>query len=218
MLWRLRSVVETELEGEIELSSATARCRMGDSPVLWRNAEGGLKHDHLMIARSRCWASRRWSLMSNAGPFGMVCPRLAVTGLDRPGERMLSVQLVDLTAERLAQVDLEHERDFTAAVLDTANTLIVVLDEHGQDRALQPGGREGQRLRGRGRARCAGSGTSSGPGSATCSTPGSVPATPGLRRSRHVVEDEWAVPSGERRTVRLVVRLPRPGRRRLATW
>ena len=45
---------------------------------------------------------------------------------------MLSVQLVDLTAERLAQVDLERERDFTAAVLDTANTLIVVLDEHGR--------------------------------------------------------------------------------------
>lgn len=58
--------------------------------------------------------------------------RLAASALDRPGgRRMLSVQLVDLTAERLAQVDLERERDFTAAVLDTANTLIVVLDEHG---------------------------------------------------------------------------------------
>ena len=58
--------------------------------------------------------------------------RLAASPLEGPGgRRMLSVQLVDLTAERMAQVDLEHERDFTAAVLDTANTLIVVLDEHG---------------------------------------------------------------------------------------
>ena len=58
--------------------------------------------------------------------------RLAASALDRPGgRRMLSVQLVDLTAERLAQVALERERDFTAAVLDTTNTLIVVLDEHG---------------------------------------------------------------------------------------
>jgi PAS domain S-box-containing protein len=58
--------------------------------------------------------------------------RLAASALDRPGgRRMLSVQLVDLTAERLAQGELERERDFTAAVLDTANTLIVVLDEHG---------------------------------------------------------------------------------------
>ncbi len=59
--------------------------------------------------------------------------RLAVSPLDRPGgARMLSVQLVDLTAERAAQEDLERERDFSTAVVDTTDTLIVVVDRHGR--------------------------------------------------------------------------------------
>ena len=97
---------------------------------------------------------------------------------------MLSVQLVDLTAERLAQVDLEHERDFTAAVLDTTNTLIVVLDQHGSIVRFNPAAEKVSGLAPR-TSRCAGRQVC-GVGSATCSTPGSEPATPDLRRARTV--------------------------------
>ena len=45
---------------------------------------------------------------------------------------MLSVQLVDLTTEREALAELEEERDFTLAVLDSANTLIIVIDHEAR--------------------------------------------------------------------------------------
>ena len=127
--------------------------------------------------------------------------RLAASALDRPGgRRMLSVQLVDLTTERLAQVDLERERDFTAAVLDTANTLIVVLDEHGRIVRFNPAAERVSGLRTEDvLGTLAWDVFGAGLGDLLharlgARRPGPVPLPP-------VTEDEWAVRDGGRRTV-----------------
>ena len=128
--------------------------------------------------------------------------RLAASALDRPGgRRMLSVQLVDLTARAAgpgrprARAGLHRGRP---GHREHAHRGARRARQH---RPLQPRGREGQRSAGRGRARCAGLGRRSGSGSATCSTPGSVPATPGLRRSRPSWRTSGRSAGGPRRTV-----------------
>jgi len=127
--------------------------------------------------------------------------RLAASALEGPGgRRMLSVQLVDLTAERMAQVDLEHERDFTAAVLDTANTLIVVLDEHGSVVRFNPAAEKLSGLRAEdvlGVRAWDVFGVDLGDflhARLGARHPGPVPLP-------SVIEDEWVVRHGQRRTV-----------------
>ncbi len=127
--------------------------------------------------------------------------RLAASALEGPGgRRMLSVQLVDLTAERMAQVDLEHERDFTAAVLDTANTLIVVLDEHGSIVRFNPAAEKLSGLRAEdvlGVRAWDVFGVDLGDflhARLGARHPGPVPLP-------SVIEDEWVVRHGQRRTV-----------------
>jgi PAS domain S-box-containing protein len=59
--------------------------------------------------------------------------RLALSWVrDTPDGGMVTVQLVDLTHERDLQFALAQERDLSAAVLDNAQTLILVLDRDGR--------------------------------------------------------------------------------------
>jgi PAS domain S-box-containing protein len=128
--------------------------------------------------------------------------RLAASALERPGgERMLSVQLVDLTGQRQAQRSLEDERDFTAAILDTTNTLIIVLDRLGRVVRFNPAA---ERLSGYRSAAVLGTPVWRIVGPALGDRlharlgtgQGGVPWT-----GPHQVEDEWVLPSGTRRTL-----------------
>ena len=59
--------------------------------------------------------------------------RLALSWVrDTPDGGLVTVQLVDLTHERDLQFALAQERDLSAAVLDNAQTLILVLDRDGR--------------------------------------------------------------------------------------
>lgn len=59
--------------------------------------------------------------------------RLALSWVrDTPEGGLVTAQLVDLTEERDLQFELTQERDLTSAVLDNAQTLIVVLDRDGR--------------------------------------------------------------------------------------
>jgi PAS domain S-box-containing protein len=102
---------------------------------VWRNGLAAADEERLREACERILAREQdsWAAEVRLGHEDQGWARLAVTALDRPGgERMLSVQLVDLTTEREALADLEGERDFTQAVLDSANTLIIVIDHEGR--------------------------------------------------------------------------------------
>ena len=127
--------------------------------------------------------------------------RLAVSPLDRPGgARMLSVQLVDLSAERLAQEDLERERDFSAAVVDTTDTLIVVVDGGGSVVRFNPAA---EAVSGLVSAEVLGTLAWDvfGPGLGDRLRELVEPTSrPERDASRHM-EAEWVVRSGERRTV-----------------
>ena len=114
---------------------------------------------------------------------------------------MLSVQLVDLTEQRQAQRSLEDERDFTAAILDTTNTLIIVLDRLGRVVRFNPAA---ETLSGYRAADVLGTPVWAIVGPALGDR---LHARLGTDRAgvpwtgAHQVEDEWVLPSGERRTV-----------------
>jgi PAS domain S-box-containing protein len=102
---------------------------------VWRDGLEDADQERLQHACDRILSRQQdtWVAEVRLGPQHRRWARLAVTALDRPGrERMLSVQLVDLTTEREALDDLEAARDFTEAVLDSTNTLIIVIDHEGR--------------------------------------------------------------------------------------
>ncbi|HZT19736.1 MAG TPA: PAS domain S-box protein [Dongiaceae bacterium] len=56
----------------------------------------------------------------------------SISHLDVEGQKLYTVILRDITRRVKAERELQHERDFIAAVLDTAGALVVVFDREGR--------------------------------------------------------------------------------------
>ncbi|NUR08263.1 MAG: PAS domain S-box protein, partial [Nocardioidaceae bacterium] len=100
----------------------------------WQQALPASERDRFETAAGRVLAGEEPGWLEGVSlRGGDTWARVAVSPLARPGEeRMLTLQLVDLTGERQAQRSLVAERDFTAAVLDSTAMLVVVVDRDGR--------------------------------------------------------------------------------------
>jgi PAS domain S-box-containing protein len=178
---------------------------------VWRNGLAAADEEQLQVAAERILAREEdsWAAEVRLGHEHQRWARLAVTGLDRPGgERMLSVQLVDLTTEREALADLEGERDFTQAVLDSANTLIIVIDHEGRAVRFNPAA---EKLSGYSLAEVSGRPVWDVVGPSLAARLREHLAGPAQAHSFQVEED-WTTRTDERRTVVWACAFLDPGR------